>query len=278
MPRPRRWLPRRPLTQARASNDTAVANKRRNAIEAILGGRNSHRRVLRGVRRPCCPASLWPHAVASWFVLTSVATPCLQDDPDPAAARQREQEAEQAKPPSSGLRLDVDKHVERLLADRERSGIPRFETSIEVLGKPPQVMLERFFRGLDLECGPVPRAAPTDVEMRTVRHLPTPYLDLAALAGALAKRRKEKGPERYFLYRVRRGAGVSYWLREDRLPDALLFNSPGTTFELTASFPDLDSAVKGLRRMERGFETARPTASASPPPPWATVPCRPSRD
>jgi hypothetical protein len=266
------------VTRARASNDRAVANKQRNTLEAIPGGRKSHRRVLRGVRRRCCLASLWPHAVASWFVLTSVATPCPHDDPDPPAARQREQDAEQAKPPSSGLRLDVDKHVERLLADRERSAIPRFETSIEVLGKPPQVMLERFFRGLDMECGPVPWSAPTDVEMRTVRHLPTFYYDLAALAGALARRLKEKGPDRYLLYRVRRAGGVSYWLREDRIPDAMLFNSPGTTFELTATFPDVDSAVKGFRRMERGFETPRPTVSASPPPPWVTTPCRPRKD
>jgi hypothetical protein len=241
-------------------------------------GHGCNGRVIRGVRRGSCPASLWPHAVASWFALTSVATPCPQDSPRPAAVQEREQEAEQGKPPSSGLRLDVDKHVERLLADREKGGMPRFETSIEVLGKSPQVMLERFFRGLDLECGPVPSAAPTDVDMRTFRHLPTPYLDLAALAAALAKRQKEKGPDRYFLYRVRRASGVTYWLREDRIPDSLFFNSPGTTFELTATFPDVDSAVKGFRRMERGFETPKPTASASPPPPWATIPCRPTKD
>jgi len=106
----------------------------------------------------------------------------------------------------------------------------------------PQVMFERFFHGLDLECGPASSAPPTDVEMRTVRHLPTPYWDLAALVGALAKRLKEKGPDRYFLYRVRRAGGVSYWLREDRISDATLFNIPGTTFELAATFPDLDSA------------------------------------
>jgi len=176
------------------------------------------------------------------------------------------------------IRLDVDKHVERLLADPQKGGLPRFETSIEVLGKPPQVMFERFFHGLDLECGPASSAPPTDVEMRTVRHLPTPYWDLAALVGALAKRLKEKGPDRYFLYRVRRAGGVSYWLREDRISDATLFNIPGTTFELAATFPDLDSATKGWRRMERGFETPRPTVSASPPPPWATIPCRARKD
>jgi hypothetical protein len=172
----------------------------------------------------------------------------------------------------------VDKHVEQLLADPQKSGLPRFETSIEVLGKPPQVIFERFFHGLDLECGPVSSSPPTDVEMRTVRHLPTPYLDFAALAGALTRRLKEKGPDRYFLYRVRNAGGVSYWLREDRISDALRFNTLGASFELAATFPDLDSATKGWRRMERGFETPRPTVSASPPPPWVTIPCRARKD
>ncbi len=241
-------------------------------------GQKSHGRVLRGVTRCAFPASLRPYAIASWLVLTGAATPCPQDNPESAAAQERAHEAEQAKRASSGLRLDVDKHVERLLADPQKGGLPRFETSIEVLGKSPQVMLEQFFHGLDLECGPASLGAPTDVEMRTVRHLPTPYYDLAALTGAVARRLKAKKPDHYFLYRVRRAGGVSYWLREDRISDVLLFNTPGATFELVATFPDLDSAAKGLRRMERGFETPTPTVSASPPPPWVTIPCRPRKD
>jgi hypothetical protein len=223
--------------------------------------------------------SLWLYATAPWLVLASAATSCPQDTRETASAQgEKANEADKVKPLSSGLRLDVDRHVERLLADKQKGGLPRFETSIEVLGKSPQVMLDRFFHGLDLECGPASVGAPTDVEMRTVRHLPTPYIDLAALAGALAKGLKEKGPDRYFLYRVRRAGGVSYWLREERIPAAWLFNTPGTTFELAATFPDLDSAAKGWCRMERGFETPKPTASASPPPPWMTTSCRPRKN
>jgi hypothetical protein len=150
----------------------------------------------------------------------------------------------------------VDKHVERLLADPQKGGLPRFETSIEVIGKSPQVMFERFLNGPDLGCGP------------TVRNLLGPYFDLAALVRLL----KKKGPDRYFLYRVRRSGDVSYWLREDRIRDALLLTAPGVTFELVTAFPDLGSATEGWRRMERGFKTARPPSA------WVMIPCRPSKD
>jgi hypothetical protein len=89
---------------------------------------------------------------------------------------------------------------------------------------------------------------------------------------ALVRLFKEKGPDRYFLYRVRRAGDSSYWLREDRIRDALLLTTPGATFELVAMFPDLGSATNGWRRMERGFETPRP------PSPWVTIPCRARKD
>jgi hypothetical protein len=205
------------------------------------------------VTRRSCPARVWPYATVSWLVLVSVATPCPQDHPEPPVAQERE--AERATPLSNRLHLDLDKHVERLLAGPQKGGLPRFETSIEVIGKSPQVMFERFLNGADLGCGP------------TVRHLPGPYFDLAALVRLF----KEKGPDRYFLYRVRRSGDVSYWLRDDRIRDALLLTAPGVTFELVAAFPDLGSATEGWRRMERGFETARPPSA------WAMIPCRPSR-
>ncbi len=178
------------------------------------------------------------------------------------------------------LVLDIDKRVERILAAHGEDR-PHFETSVEVWGKPPQVMLERFFGGTDLECGPTPGGAPTEAETREYRHHPEPYLDFAALIGALAKKidskRSKADPASYFLYRVHAGNRVTYSLREDKIPDAWLFDLPGTTFELLATFSDPGQATAALRRAERGYAQIDPKAAPSPLPPWATANCRPRR-
>ena len=56
--------------------------------------------------------------------------------------------------PSPSIVIDVDRHVGQMLEEEAKKGTPRFETSIEVYGKSPQIMLERFFGGVDLECKP----------------------------------------------------------------------------------------------------------------------------
>lgn len=173
------------------------------------------------------------------------------------------------------LRLDLERHVARVLEERGRNGLPRFEDSVEVWAKSPQLMLERYFHGVELECGPTSAGAPTDVEMRAARYHPSPYADFGTLARALAQRVKAPQPSRFFLYRVRRADGLTYAVREGPIPQAWRFNTPGTTFELLEGFPDLKSATAAWRRLERGFATAVPTVDASPPPPWATTVCRP---
>jgi hypothetical protein len=181
------------------------------------------------------------------------------------------------KPPRR-LRVDVEKHVEKVLEEEAKRGIPRFETSVEVVAKSPQVLLERFFGGLDLECGAVPGGAPSETEMRAYRHTPAPYIDLMALARALVKRFKGKGEQRYFLYRaVDKEGRVSFSLREGRLADAAFYNTPGTTFELVETFSDIDNATQAWRRLERGFPTAVATNSGWLPAPWVEAPCRPRR-
>ena len=184
-------------------------------------------------------------------------------------------------PSPSPLTLDVEKHVDEVLAEEASKGAPRFETTIEVVGKSPQIMLERFFGGVDLECGPVGSVAPgggapTVAETRAFRPHPSPSVDFAALGRAVAKKLKGKGPETYFLYRLRGKGGEKYLLREGRLPASWLDSLPGTTFDLVAAFPDLDSGVKGWKRMERGFPTPD-SPNAPPPEPWATTTCRPRR-
>jgi hypothetical protein len=183
-------------------------------------------------------------------------------------------------PSPSPIVIDVDRHVDQVLEEEAKKGPPRFQTTIEVYGKSPQIMLERFFGGVDLECvpggAPPGGGAPTEVEMRAVRPHPAPYVDFAALGMAVAKKLKGKGPERYFLYRVRNKERVNYLLREGRVPPGTIGALPGVAYDLIAAFPDTDSAVRGWKRMERGFPTAE-GPDASPPPPWQTTTCRPRR-
>jgi len=187
-------------------------------------------------------------------------------------------------PPPPKLKLDIDRHVEEALAREASRGLPRFETSIEVVGKTPQIMLERFFGGVDLECAPGGAAAgggaPTEVEMRAVRPHPSPYVDFAALTRLLTEKlkrnRASKAPARYYLYRVRSPEGVRHVLREERVPAVWVQGLAGTTYELVETFPDVESAVRAWKRMEHGF--ASPVGPpASPPPPWVATTCRPRK-
>ena len=199
----------------------------------------------------------------------------------PAAAQGAPPATPTPSPSASPFTLDVEKHVDQVLAEQAGKDTPRFETTIEVVGKSPQIMLERFFGGVDLECGPlgsVPAGggAPTVEETRPFRPHLSPSVDFAALGRAIAQKLKGKGPEKFFLYRVRSKNGEKYLLREGRVPASWLDSLPGTTFDLVAAFPDLDSGVKGWKRMERGFPTAE-GSNAPPPQPWATTTCRPKR-
>ena len=173
---------------------------------------------------------------------------------------------------SDRLQLNIDKHVERLLAGQPT--LPRFDTAVEVKGKAPQVMLERLLADTDLECGPSVGGAPSEGEMRAYRPHPAPYLDFAALGAALAKKFGPKGPPRYFLYRVSRPGGVSYSLREDPMPAYWSGNVPGATFELVEGFETLQDAVTAWRRVHRG-EKRLLYPGAERLPPWVTATCRP---
>lgn len=173
------------------------------------------------------------------------------------------------------LRLDVAKHVEKVLKERDTSGLPRYEDAVEVRAKSPQLMLERFFHELDLDCGAPSTGAPTEVEMRAARYHPAPYMDFTALAQAVGRLFKSTAPPRFFLYRVRGTNGVSYEVREGPIPQSMQLNAPGTTYELVEGFPDLKSATTAWRRLVRGFEGPSPKVDAPPPPPWVTTPCRP---
>jgi hypothetical protein len=183
--------------------------------------------------------------------------------------------------PRPRLRLDVERHLEEVLAEGEKRGIPRFSTRVEVVGKSPQMMLDRFFGGIEYDCTPAGAppsgGAPTHVEMREARWHPSPTADFeGALLKLLAAVFKDKmrGEDRYFLYRVKTKDGVSYLLRDGRLPERVLYATPGTTYELVEGFPNPKDGAKALWRLERGFATAE-AADAPPPADWQTSTCRP---
>jgi hypothetical protein len=198
---------------------------------------------------------MWICAV---LLLLAQAPPSPSPSPSPAPEQPRR------------LRLDIERHVDTVM--RDRGGQPRFEESVDVLGRAPDVALAEQLRDFDLECGPS-SGPPTAVESREFRPHGAPALDLAALARSLAGALSQPGPPRYFLYRLRGAAGPDYLLREGQLTVAP-GQQPVTSFELVASFPDLASAVQGFRRMERGFGDAVRADAGEPPPPWASVPCR----
>jgi hypothetical protein len=167
--------------------------------------------------------------------------------------------------------------VERL-EEENRRGIPRFETQVEVTGKAPQAMLDRFLEGIESDCkpggAPPGGGAPTHVEMREARWHPAASADFIPLLKLLVGTVKGRGEEKYFLYRVNVKGRVSYLLREGRLPDAMAYAAPGTTFELIKGYADANGGAKGLRRLERGFATPE-GPSAPPPADWQTSTCRP---
>lgn len=109
--------------------------------------------------------------------------------------------------------------------------------------------------------------------MREVRYHPPPYLDYLAALSWLKGRLARQGKPKYYLYRVSREDRTLYELREGPLSEQAFYNTRGTRYELVESFVASDDAVRGLRRMERGFGSPTPAVSSSPPPPWVTTTC-----
>ena len=224
-----------------------------------------------------------PRTCAALLCLAIVSVPrgvrAQQATPSPSASPSPS--ATPGPAPSQPFHLDLDRHVDEAVKKLE-GDLPRFQESVEVIGKTPQVMIERFFGGLDLECGPAVGGAPTDVETREFRPHTAPTADFLSLATALAQMFKSKGKgkpgtARYFLYRIRHGHEVTYSLRDGRVPDSWFYNTSGTTYELLETFDDPKAAAQAYLRMERGFAVPVPTTSSYATPVYQTIPCRPRR-
>ncbi len=184
-------------------------------------------------------------------------------------------QAPSASPSPATIREVAEQEVEKIV-QRETRDLPRFEEQIEVVGRTPQMMLERFFGGADVECTASPGGVPSEQDMRDVRQTPGQALDLVGAAQQLLKAIKgeDKGPPKYFLYRVRKANEARYELREGKIPVVWMYGGiNGNTFELLEGFSDRDAAVRGLRRMEKGFLTPKPLASERESP-WSYRTCR----
>jgi hypothetical protein len=177
----------------------------------------------------------------------SLASPALAASPSPAPPPAATTPT--ATPtPVARLHLDVDEVVREHL---EHDQLPRFE--IEVLGHTPQAMFEMHLRGFNKECGATGGGAPTTTDMRGIRPQSPPVIgvDLVKLLGEF----KKLGPDRYFLYRATSPGGVSYLVREGRMPPAQLVQN-GVVLEVVGAFHDAATATRAWRRLERGYRTA----------------------
>jgi hypothetical protein len=214
----------------------------------------------------------WPPAAVVAFVWIGASARLASAETSPPPGTPTPMPAAES---SERLRLDIEGHVRRLL-DGDPT-LPRFETRVDVVAQTPQEMLERYFVDGALECGATPGGAPTVVEMQGVRETPPPAVNLLGIALIVAQeiakeiKKRNPGPDRFFLYRVVRPDDVTFIVREGRLPLEQLI-VPGAVFEPIEGFPDHVSAAHAMRRLERGFRTtAGPDVKRLPP--FSVMPC-----
>ena len=169
----------------------------------------------------------------------------------------RTQEPSPTPSPPSRLRLDIEKHTQRVLDEK---GVPRFETKVDVEARSPQSLLDRHFQ--DLPCGAV-GGVPT--ETTAGRPKTSPSVDFLGLARSLGRAFQSKGPDRFFIYRIREGERVRHSLREGPVPREWLSGVNGALYELVDAYPGRDEAVRALNRLERGTDPKEPKPAPCPP-------------
>jgi hypothetical protein len=185
-----------------------------------------------------------------------------------------------ASPAPKHLLLDIDRHIDDVLAREKTSGLPRFEDRIEVTDR-AQAALESLLRGAELACSPSSTGPPPTSELNAFKTVPIPpYADFIAGAKAILKSLKRmnprKGTPRWVLYGVRRGDTMRLVLREGEIPVSVRLSVPGTTWEEFARFHDRSEATTALRRLERGFDTMARQTPGEPPHPYVSIKCLPT--
>jgi hypothetical protein len=173
---------------------------------------------------------------------------------------------------SPGLKLDVERHVERVLEEHakptsRKEGLPRFETRVEVEGKVPQIMFERYLRDFDMKLGPTFSSAPTVAEsMEQLEGTPksrdtNPIANILPLIQWLGRKTRSDDPPKYFLYRVMTPEGIFMLLREERLAPSSV--APGTLYELVGTYPDMKTAMAEYKRLDREAAEKKARAETS---------------
>lgn len=215
-------------------------------------------------------------------VVVMVATPGwapAQEAPAKVDAAPAPSPAPTPSPAPARVRLDIDRHIDDVLARRDTSGLPRFEDKIEVVER-TQSALDALLRDLDLACSATSAGPPPTSELNRFRGAPIPMsADLLGLARLIVKGVKtlaeRNKPPRFILYAVRHGETFRLVLREGEIPASVRLAVPGTTWEELARFKDREQAAEAMRRLERGYATLARQTSGEPAPAWAPIRCQP---
>jgi len=218
--------------------------------------------VRQGLRAPVALAVLLSSAAPSGQALAG----CQGEGECPSESR---------KPPR--LRLDIDRHVERVLSDAKApDGLLRFEEKVEV--REPQELLARFLRDEDLRYGPTGSSAPTPAETTAFRPGVTAGANFLPLLQWLLGKARGDRPPRFFLYRVRARGRQWFALYEEKVPLERQAARPDVAYELIDGFPDRESAVAAWRRHERDGGEAGGGGAVELGPPAPGPPADPSVD
>jgi len=173
----------------------------------------------------------------------------------------------------SSLATSAERQMAEALTRLRQADVPLF--SVEVVEHWPQALLERHFRGIDLECRPAAGGPPTPMEMRAYSGSSIPvHADFLGPLKVVARLFRSK-KARYFLYRIQQEDRVVFALNEGSVSEAARLGTRGVRWELIATYADQGGGLQALRRMESGFKTPERDREDERLPPWVETTCRP---
>jgi hypothetical protein len=140
----------------------------------------------------------------------------------------------------------------------ERSDLPRFEESIEVIGRSPEALLGRFLTRDELKRTRALSSAPSVQETQEYRPGPTQGANLMPVLDWLA--RKARGPSnatpRFYVYELL-GRDGRWPVLRDRPLASSGFGTAGLTWTLVGAFPDWASARRVYEELRAECRTSR---------------------
>ena len=219
--------------------------------------------------------AVWGVLVFCHLGLPAAAHASTQTSPEDEATEPR-------RPPARTLRQSIERRLTQLepmpsepnseaAKEGALSGVPRFETSIEVLSTTPEAAAARFLEGADLVEGQAPAGAPTRRETQEYRPRTSPSIPLGGVLWLLNRAREAMvgGPRRpaprYYVYEVTTARGIWPLLRETPLPPEIQ-RTPGVTIRLVGEYPDLAAARQACAGVGGGATVSVPPPAESPMP------------